>query len=137
MNRIIDHPILSAPEGRETVNFTFDGTALTGYKDEAVSSALFAAGIQTFSVHPRGDAPQGIFCANGQCSQCTVLIDGVARKACITPLAAGMDVRTLHGFPELPARDAPRGTVSGETLSTDVLVIGGGPSGLAAAAELA
>ncbi|NLJ47057.1 MAG: FAD-dependent oxidoreductase, partial [Treponema sp.] len=89
------------------------------------------------SVHPRGDAPQGIFCANGQCSQCTVLIDGVARKACITPLAPGMDVRTLHGFPQLPARDAPLAAVSGETLSADVLVIGGGPSGLAAAAELA
>ena len=137
MNRIIDHPILSAPEDRNSVTFSFDGATLTGFEGEAVSSALFAAGVQTFSVHPRGDAPQGIFCANGQCSQCTVLIDGVARKACITPLALGMDVRTLHGFPQLPARDAPRAAVSGQALSTDVLVIGGGPSGLAAAAELA
>ncbi|HSV56257.1 MAG TPA: FAD-dependent oxidoreductase, partial [Magnetospirillaceae bacterium] len=137
MNIILDHPILDVPKGRKTVPYTFDGTGLSGYEGEALSSALFAAGVQTFSIHPRGDAPQGIFCANGQCSQCTVLVDGEARKACITPLAGGMEVRTLHGLPELPSRDEPLAGDSREGLSADVLVIGGGPSGLTAAAELA
>lgn len=137
MNRITDHPILDAPADRKTVSYSFDGAALSGFEGEVVSSALFAAGIKKFSIHTKGDAPQGIFCANGQCSQCTVLIDGVPKKACITPLAEGMDVRTIHGLPELPAKDFPQAGSSKETIATDVLVIGGGPSGLAAAAELA
>jgi NADPH-dependent 2,4-dienoyl-CoA reductase/sulfur reductase-like enzyme/Fe-S-cluster-containing hydrogenase component 2 len=98
---------------------------------------LFANGIRKFSEHPKGGAPQGIFCANGQCSQCSVLVDGVVRKACVTPLQTGMDVRTVHGIPELIADDASANVDRVETLTTDVLVIGGGPSGLSAAAELA
>ncbi len=137
MNRITVHPILKIPSDREEVGFRFDGESRTGYKGEAVSSALFAAGITRFSTHPKDGGPQGIFCANGQCSQCTVLIDGIPRKACITPLSEGMDVRTLHGLPELPARDESFSGAASPSLSSDVLVIGGGPSGLAAAAELA
>jgi NADPH-dependent 2,4-dienoyl-CoA reductase/sulfur reductase-like enzyme/Fe-S-cluster-containing hydrogenase component 2 len=136
MNRITEHPILSVPTGKE-VEYSFDGSPFTGFEGEAVSSALFAAGVKRFSLHQKGDAPQGIFCANGQCSQCMVLIDGVARKACITPLVGGMDVRTIHGLPELPPRDRPCAETTKEAISTDVLVVGGGPSGLAAAAELA
>lgn len=103
-----------------------------------LSSALFANGIQRFSVHPKGKAPQGIFCANGQCSQCTVLVDGQPKKACITPLTGGLDVRTMDGLPplaELPAATVAMGRP--RVLATDILVIGGGPSGLGAAVELA
>ncbi len=137
MQRIPHHPVLDVPAGRLEVEFTFDGVTLKGYEGEALSSALFAAGHTRFSEHRKDGAPQGIFCANGQCSQCTVVIDGLARKSCVTPLAAGMDVRTLRGIPVLPADDTPRGAVRKRELSTDILVIGGGPSGLAAAMELA
>jgi NADPH-dependent 2,4-dienoyl-CoA reductase/sulfur reductase-like enzyme/Fe-S-cluster-containing hydrogenase component 2 len=119
------------------VAFTFDGEEMRGRPNEALSSALAAAGVVSFSSHAKDGSPQGIFCANGQCSQCTVIVDGLAKKACITPLAEGMEVRSLAGLPSLPlSRQAFEGG-SRKRLSTDVLVIGGGPAGLAATVELA
>ena len=94
--RIDRHPILSAPGGEE-VTFTFNGRTLSARRGEAVSSALFAAGIHVFGHHHADGGAQGMFCANGQCSQCTLLIDGVPRKSCIVPIAQGMEVKSLEG----------------------------------------
>lgn len=151
MRRIVDHPVLDPPKPKREVAFSFDGASMVGYEGEMISSALFANGVTRFSVHPKGDAPQGIFCANGQCSQCTVLVDGLPVKSCVKALAAGMRVETLRGLPVLPLRPATvgsPGSAAGATgpahdaaaprgISADVLVIGGGPAGLGAAKELA
>ncbi len=137
MARILSHPILPVPEARQEVRFRFDGRELTGYRGEMVATALFANGYKTFSIHRRGDAPQGIFCANGQCSQCTVVVDGFPQKSCVTPLEEGMDIRTLFHLPELPADDQPLSGYEKRELYCDVLVIGAGPSGLTAAIDLA
>lgn len=137
MKRISKHPVLDIPADRKEVKFTFNGTEMKGFEGEMVSSALFANGIQEFSIHKKGDAPQGIFCANGMCSQCTVIIDGMPLKSCVTPLHDGMDVQTLRHFPELPADDSRIRGFEKKTVVCDVLVIGGGPSGLTSAIELA
>lgn len=137
MTRIEKHPVLEVPQGQKVVEFTFDGRKMTGYEGEAVSSALFANGVRQFSVHRHGNAPQGIFCANGQCSQCTVIIDGLPQKSCITPLKAGMKIETLNGVPKLAEDDRPVGHTERRNESCDVLVVGGGPSGLNATIELA
>jgi len=137
MQRITQHPILSIPENRKKVRFFFNGKEIYGYAGEPVSSALIAAGYHTFSIHQRNETPQGIFCANGQCSHCTVLIDGFPLKSCVTPLREGMDVRTLIHLPELPDDDKPLGSYQKREEEVDVLVVGGGPSGLTAAIELA
>lgn len=137
MKRIEKHPVLESSGSRQTVDFTFDGRKLTGYAGEVVSSALFANDIKKFSIHKKGDAPQGIFCANGQCAQCTVIIDGMPLKSCITPLKQGMDIRTIKHLPELPADDAKLKSYEQKIIKADVLVIGGGPSGLTSTIELA
>ena len=134
--RISQHPILDQKTGRE-VSFTFDGQPLVGREGEMVSSALFANGIRTFSRHKVDNAPQGIFCANGQCAQCTVLIDGLPMKSCITPLREGMDIRTLVHYPTLPPDDELRPSRRPPEHSCQVLVVGAGPSGITAAIELA
>ncbi len=137
MPRIEAHPVLDTRDDRREVSFTFDGVPLVGREGEMVSSALFANGITRFSIHRKDGAPQGIFCANGQCAQCTVIIDGHAQKSCVTPLRAGMDIRTLNRLPVLPPDDEPLRNYEKKVINCDVLVVGGGPSGLTAAIELA
>jgi NADPH-dependent 2,4-dienoyl-CoA reductase/sulfur reductase-like enzyme/ferredoxin len=134
--RITKHPIL-APKEDDEIEFLFNGRTLKAKRNEVISSALFAAGIHTFRKHHRDGAPQGIYCANGQCGQCLVLADGIPVKACITPVTLGMDVRSLEGLPELPADDEPKRPSDVPRIDCDVLIVGAGPSGLAAAAELA
>ena len=129
--------MLEAPVARREVGFSFDGRDMVGLEGEAVSAALFANGITRFSEHRRDGAPQGIFCANGQCSQCTVLAGVTPVKACVTPLEAGMALRTLRGFPSLPEASSFAAPSPPRSASVDVLVVGGGPAGLGAAMELA
>jgi sarcosine oxidase, subunit alpha len=133
--RISHHPILAVPAQPE-VRFTWNDAPLSGLDGEMISSALIANGIHIFGHHPKDGSSQGIFCANGQCSQCLVMADGRPVKACMTPLRAGMEVRSVEGLPPLPAEDAdPRGAPVA-AVATEVLIIGGGPAGLSAAIEL-
>jgi len=139
MHRIERHPILPVPD-RARVRFTWKGQELEAYKDETLSAALFAAGVRVFGHHHKDGAAQGIFCANGQCSQCLVLADGIPVKSCMEFVRPGVRLEPVEGLPELPPVD-PRGTARVspqpiETVDVPVLVIGGGPAGLSAAIEL-
>jgi NADPH-dependent 2,4-dienoyl-CoA reductase/sulfur reductase-like enzyme/Fe-S-cluster-containing hydrogenase component 2/bacterioferritin-associated ferredoxin len=133
--RIRQHPILTIPEKGE-IPFTWNGAPLAGFDGEMISSALIANGVHIFGHHAKDGSPQGLFCANGQCSQCLVIADGRPVKACMTPLRAGMAVRSVEGLPRLPAEDAPPPSAPVEAVDTDVLIVGGGPAGLSAAIEL-
>ncbi|QAA76482.1 MAG: Oxidoreductase [Candidatus Bipolaricaulis sibiricus] len=133
--RIEAHPILSVQRG-EPVRFTFEGRELLAYSGETIAAALFAAGIRTFGHHPKDGAPQGIFCANGQCAQCLVIADGVPVKACMTPVQPGMRIEPADGLPELPRVSAAPRMNDIERIPAPVLVIGGGPAGLSASIEL-
>ena len=101
-----------------------------------ISSALFANGVRIFGHHPVGNAPQGIYCVNGQCSQCTVLVDSVPVKACMTAVRPGMRITSCEGIPALPPDDRRPDFSEIETIETEVLVVGGGPAGINTAAEL-
>jgi NADPH-dependent 2,4-dienoyl-CoA reductase/sulfur reductase-like enzyme/Fe-S-cluster-containing hydrogenase component 2 len=136
MERILTHPVLGDPKDHSIVEFLFEGEKASGVEGEPVSSALIALGVQVFSFHRKDGTGQGLFCANGQCSQCTVLIDGVPKKACVTNLAEGMDIRRLNGLPLLPSQDEVLCQAERRTIRTDILIVGGGPSGLSAAYEL-
>jgi NADPH-dependent 2,4-dienoyl-CoA reductase/sulfur reductase-like enzyme/Pyruvate/2-oxoacid:ferredoxin oxidoreductase delta subunit len=133
--RIQKHPILKIPD-QTSVPFTWNGAPLSGRAGEMISAALVANGVHIFGHHPKDGSPQGIFCANGQCSQCLVIADGLPVKACMTPLAPGMTVASVEGLPRLPESDVAPRTGVVETVAVDVLIIGGGPAGLSAAIEL-
>ena len=133
--RITQHPILEIPE-RTEVSFTWNGKKLTGFDGEMISSALFANGVHIFGHHHKDNSPQGLFCANGQCSQCMVMADGLPVKSCMTPLRANMVVASVEGLPEIPEDNRIPQTGEIPVKEVDVLIIGGGPAGLSAAIEL-
>jgi len=133
--RIRKHPILTIPE-KDAIPFTWNAAPLSGFDGEMISSALIANGVHIFGHHAKDGSPQGIFCANGQCSQCLVIADGRPVKACMTPLRAGMAVQSVEGLPRLPAEDVPPQAAPVEAVTPDVLIVGGGPAGLSAAIEL-
>ena len=133
--RIKKHPILNVGD-REKIEFTWNGKKLYAAQGEMITSALFANGIQTFGHHPRDGAPQGLYCANGQCSQCLVIADGVPVKGCMVMVESGMQVESVEKYPDIPEiktepkfRETPR-------INVKVLIIGGGPAGLSASVEL-
>jgi sarcosine oxidase subunit alpha len=133
--RIEKHPILSIPKRRK-IGFYWNNTRLQAYKDEVISSALFANGIHAFGHHVKDRSAQGIFCANGQCAQCMVMANGIPVKACMTKVEENMVVESVEGLPTLPKVMDECHFQSIEQIDTDVLVIGGGPAGLSAALEL-
>ncbi len=134
-HRIDRHPILPIEPG-EHLTFYWKGRPLEARSGEMIATALFAHGERVFGHHHKDGAPQGIFCANGQCAQCLVLVDGRPVKACMEPVRAGMRVEPVDGLPALPPVAAPGQMHEIEQLAVEVLIIGGGPAGLSAANEL-
>ena len=133
--RITKHPILEIP-ARKEITFTWNGETLAGYEDEMIASALIANDIHIFGHHAKDRSPQGIFCANGQCSQCLVTADGLPVKSCMTPLREGMRIESIEGLPKLPEDDDAPALREPPSREVEVLILGGGPAGLSAAIEL-
>ncbi|MFX1407953.1 MAG: FAD-dependent oxidoreductase [Promethearchaeota archaeon] len=131
MEHITKHPILEIPQ-RNKIKFSFDGKELTGFEGMVISSALFLNKIKIFGHHEKDGSPQGIFCANGQCSQCNVIVNGIPVKGCMTPLKEGMIIESCNGLPELPSNDKEIKLKDPKIIETEALVIGAGPAGLSA-----
>ena len=133
--RIKKHPILSIPKGKK-IGFYWNNQKLQAYEDEVISSALFANGIHIFGHHAKDGYPQGIFCANGQCAQCTVIANGIPVKSCMTKVEKNMIVESVEGIPELPKAVDNFQFSDIKEVETNVLIVGGGPAGLSAALQL-
>ncbi len=134
-SRIERHPVLEFKRQKE-VTIYYHGQPIRAYEGETVASALYAAGVRTFSHSPSLNRPRGLFCAIGKCASCVMNIDGISNvRSCITPVRDGMTVEEQKGagaFPETPEGDY------GETVEdaeADIVVVGGGPAGLSAALE--
>jgi sarcosine oxidase subunit alpha len=138
-NRIESHPIIPIP-AQETIEFFWQNQKLTAKNGETISAALIANGIDVFGHHPKDGSPLGLFCANGQCSQCLVLLDGRPVKACMTPVTPGASIMPADSLPDisqLPADSVETmSDAEKQLIDVPVLIIGGGPAGLSAAIEL-
>ena len=78
---------------REAIQLQINGQRLTIESDP--ETTLLAALRDTF-----GLTGSKYGCGEGQCGACTVLLDGTARRSCITPVsaAAGKAVITIEGL---------------------------------------
>ncbi len=79
------------PSGRN-VDVTVDGASMRLPEGAMLASALMVAGLRKLRESPRDRAPRGAFCFTGACQECTILIDGTLRQACMTPVSAGMAI---------------------------------------------
>ena len=123
----LTHP--SITPSADPIGIRFDGRPLSALPGETVAAALSAAGILAFRRTPSG-APRGLWCGMGACFDCLVTVDGRAnQRACLVKVAAGMVVESAPGAAPL----APAPGAAPEELAPDLLVVGAGPAGLAAA----
>ena len=133
--RIKEHPILPIPQGEEVV-FYWQKSPIKARKGEMIASALMANNIKVFGHHHKDGTAQGIFCANGQCAKCMVIANGMPVKSCMTEVKANMMIESAEGLPELPEVQGSVSLSDIQLVQTDVLIIGGGPAGMAAALQL-
>ena len=117
------------------VAFTFDGITVPAREGETLGAALAAANVVRFGT--RGDgSPRGLWCGIGHCQECVVTVNGVASlRACVTPVVEDAVVLSQSHRAPAPQRRAvaTAPVAASETHRPQLLIIGAGPAGLAAA----
>lgn len=97
---------------------------------DSVLIAMLRAGMQ-----PTGG---GCLCLGGDCPHCLVTVEGVAYiRSCQVAAKPGMVIERhpANGYPPLPLANRPAAEVTARNLYCDVVVVGAGQAGQAAAAE--
>ncbi|MDT0194964.1 sarcosine oxidase subunit alpha family protein [Arthrobacter sp. AB6] len=122
--------------------FTVDGEEFTGHPGDTLASALIAngrinAGNSLYEDRPRGIMSAGVEESNAMVKIAARFPGDVAESmlpATTVTLVDGLKAELLSGLGKLdPAED--RAEYDKKYVHTDVLVVGGGPAGLAAARE--
>ena len=97
--RVDQHCILDVEKKGKKVKITVDGEEIDAYEGEPILAALLAAGIRVNRYTVKKHEPRGLFCGIGQCSDCSMVVDGKANvRTCITPVKAGMTILTQDGL---------------------------------------
>ena len=86
----------------KTVEFEFGDAAMQAHEGDTIASALYAAGVSTFSRSFKYHRPRGLLCVAGRCPNCLVTVDGVPNvPACTRRVQPGMKVRHQNAWPSL------------------------------------
>ena len=130
---MIRTPGIKPPEGTVTVHL--DDEPLTVRPGVSIAAALTGVGVVDYRHSAAGD--RGLFCGMGVCGECALVVDGVpGRLACTTAVRDGMRLERQPRTPDVDLSLRPA-TDPEERVDVEVLVVGGGPAGLAAAATAA
>lgn len=128
MYKVDVHPILDVPNGKE-VEFSFNGSKVKGEAGLTIATALHRAGypIHSHSLHNR---ERSLECGIGKCGACEMLVDGAAKRICITLVD---DVKEVLEIPHdyIPSAVSPNTASKERIFRTTVAIIGAGPAGLA------
>jgi len=112
------------------IQVEIDGHPVTAYAGESIAAVLMAFTESSFY-----NLDRSLFCGMGTCHQCLVTVDGVRDvRACMTPVSAGMKI-TTDAEPSSTIGNPPQQQPFVEK-EVDVVIIGAGPAGMAAAATL-
>ena len=78
------------------IELTVDGRTLHAPEGQSLAAALLNAGQRALRTSP-SDTPRGLYCGIGVCQECRVQVAGLGVvRACVTPVSAGMEVKTGH-----------------------------------------
>lgn len=78
----------------------FEGRPIPFVETDTVASALFRAGVRTFTRSLKLHRRRGLLCLSGDCPNCLVSVDGVPGiRSCTAPCRDGMRVRRESGWP--------------------------------------
>jgi NADPH-dependent 2,4-dienoyl-CoA reductase/sulfur reductase-like enzyme len=121
----------------ERVRFTVDGRTAEAEAGTSLLAALWNAGTRAVRLSVSGEG-RGPLCGMGTCFECQVTVDGVPHvRSCLEPVREGMAVRLLDGAGVRDLAKAEEPPDRAERLAAEVVVVGGGPAGLAAAVHAA
>ncbi|MFI1337461.1 sarcosine oxidase subunit alpha family protein [Streptomyces sp. NPDC020845] len=122
------------------LTFVFDGTEYQGYRGDTLASALLAAGVVAAATSIRLGRPRGIFSAGVEEPNAVVQIEAPFPEpmlpATAVELYGGLVASSLPGQGRLATEPDPARYDAVHT-HCELLVVGAGPAGLAAAAAAA
>ncbi|WP_251096447.1 sarcosine oxidase subunit alpha family protein [Streptomyces sp. Caat 7-52] len=122
------------------LRFTVDGRELTGHPGDTVASAMLANGLVEVAPSLYRGRPRGIVAAGVEEPNALVQLDGPCSEgmlpATTVELYDGLAATTLSGMGRLDPTPDPA-VYDKKYVHTDVLVVGAGPAGLAAAVAAA
>lgn len=125
----------SSGAGDEPATLDYEGRPVRSRPGVSVAASLAEAGIAGLRTAAEGD--RGLFCGMGVCGECSMIVDGeTSQLACMVMAADGMRVRRQPARVPVDPVAVPAPVPEAE-LAPDLLVVGGGPAGLAAALSAA
>jgi sarcosine oxidase subunit alpha len=78
----------------------FEGREVAVAEGDTVASALYRAGVRTFTRSLKYHRRRSLYCGTGECPNCLITVDGIPGvRSCVTPAREGMRVEREHGWP--------------------------------------
>ncbi len=126
----LDHPFINRTG--VPIEIEVDGAPMKAFEGESIAAVLTAAGKLKLN-HDKDGQGRGVFCGMGVCYDCLVGIDdGPSQRACMTKVHSGMRI-TSSNYLAKPSKREGTGSLSTIEENPEVLIVGAGPAGMAAA----